>query len=452
MPEIIEYQATMNIGTVGHVSHGKTTLVKAISETNTVKFRDEMVRNITIKLGYANAKIFCCDNPDHPSPQNYESHSSSHVNQYPCKRPGCNGTYRLRKHISFVDCPGHEYLMATMLSATTVMDSVFLLIAANEECPQPTTNEHLAALEIMKIPNIILIQNKLDLVQEEKAKEQYANILKFVSGTIASTAPVIPISAMEKLNIDSVCEFIDKYFPVPKQNYHVPPKMTIIRSFSANNAGGNIENLKGGIAGGSLVEGVLKLGDKIEIRPGVVTRDKKGTIKCQPILSTVISLQAEKQMLHFAVPCGLIGVGTDIDPSLCLGDKLSGQTLGLQGKLPEISIELTIQYCLLQNILGVRNVQNFKQQGGMSTRVKMLQKNENVMLNIGSLSTGCNVSLVLSQKGNSGEENLATIVLKTPVCAKVGQNCSISRKYDTTWRLIGMASIVKTVTIEPVYD
>ena len=182
LPEIINNQATINIGTVGHVAHGKSTLVKAISNVHTVRFRDELVRNITIKLGYANAKIFCCNNKDHPRPENYESHGSSHPNEYPCTREGCGGKFVLKKHISFVDCPGHDSLMATMLSATTVMNSVLVLIAANENCPQPQTNEHLAAVEIMKVQNIILVQNKIDLVTENRATEQHGEIKNFVAG------------------------------------------------------------------------------------------------------------------------------------------------------------------------------------------------------------------------------------------------------------------------------
>jgi translation initiation factor 2 subunit 3 len=150
-PEIISRQATINIGTIGHVAHGKSTVVKAISGVQTVRFKNELERNITIKLGYANAKVYKCDNPECPRPTCYKSFKSEKEVDPPCEREGCGGTYRLVRHVSFVDCPGHDILMSTMLSGAAVMDAALLLIAGNEPCPQPQTSEHLAAIEIMKL-------------------------------------------------------------------------------------------------------------------------------------------------------------------------------------------------------------------------------------------------------------------------------------------------------------
>jgi translation initiation factor 2 subunit 3 len=118
---IIARQATINIGTIGHVAHGKSTVVKAISGVQTVRFKNELERNITIKLGYANAKIYQCDNPECPRPTCYRSYKSEKEVDPPCERDGCAGTYRLLRHVSFVDCPGHDILMSTMLSGAAVM-------------------------------------------------------------------------------------------------------------------------------------------------------------------------------------------------------------------------------------------------------------------------------------------------------------------------------------------
>ena len=114
----------------------------------------------------------------------------------------------LVRHVSFVDCPGHDILMATMLNGAAVMDAALLLIAGNETCPQPQTSEHLAAVDIMQLHNIIILQNKIDLVKEEAAKLQHDQIQAFVAGTIAGNAPIIPISAQLKYNIDVVCKNI----------------------------------------------------------------------------------------------------------------------------------------------------------------------------------------------------------------------------------------------------
>jgi translation initiation factor 2 subunit 3 len=119
----------------------------------TIRFKSELVRNITIKLGYANAKIYRSDS----EPPVFASHGSSHPDEYPLE-DGSGRIMKLVRHVSFVDCPGHDILMATMLNGAAVMDAALLLIAGNEPCPQPQTSEHLAAVEIMQLKNIIILQ------------------------------------------------------------------------------------------------------------------------------------------------------------------------------------------------------------------------------------------------------------------------------------------------------
>lgn len=205
-PEVISQQATINIGTIGHVAHGKSTVVHAISGEKTPRFKNELERNITIKLGYANAKIFQCSVC--PRPESFQAYGSSKPNDSPCKN--CGKSMKLMRHISFVDCPGHDILMATMVNGAAVMDGVLLLIAGDETCPQPQTSEHLAAIEIMKLKHIIILQNKIDLINELTAKQQYEDIQNFVKGTVADGSPIIPISAQLRYNMDLVCEFLIK--------------------------------------------------------------------------------------------------------------------------------------------------------------------------------------------------------------------------------------------------
>lgn len=438
-PEVISRQATINIGTIGHVAHGKSTVVKAISGVQTVRFKNELERNITIKLGYANAKIYKCDNPKCPRPACFVSDSSSKDDSFPCARQSCTGRFRLIRHVSFVDCPGHDILMATMLNGAAVMDAALLLIAGNESCPQPQTSEHLAAIEIMKLKQILILQNKIDLVKESQAKEQYEDITKFVQGTVAEGAPIIPISAQLKYNIDVLCEYIVKKIPVPQRNFNAPPRLIVIRSFDVNKPGCEVNDLKGGVAGGSILCGVLKVGQEIEVRPGVVTKDSEGNITCRPIFSRIVSLYAETNELQYAVPGGLIGVGTKIDPTLCRADRLVGQVLGAVGQLPDIYIELEISYYLLRRLLGVRTDGDKK-----GARVEKLQKNEILLVNIGSLSTGGRIS---ATRGD-----LAKIVLTTPVCTEKGEKIALSRRVEKHWRLIGWGQIFGGKTIQPVID
>ncbi|CAG8256957.1 unnamed protein product [Penicillium salamii] len=432
-PEIIARQATQNIGTIGHVAHGKSTVVKAISEVQTVRFKNELERNITIKLGYANAKIYKCDSPACPRPTCYKSFKSEKEIDPPCEREGCEGRYRL---LVFVDCPGHDILMSTMLSGAAVMDAALLLIAGNETCPQPQTSEHLAAIEIMKLSHIVILQNKVDLMREDNALEHYQSILKFIRGTVADGSPVIPISAQLKYNIDAVNEALVHTIPIPPRNFEATPHMMIIRSFDVNKPGAEIDELKGGVAGGSILTGVVKLNDEIEIRPGLVTKDEQGKIQCRPIFSRIVSLFAEHNDLKFAVPGGLIGVGTRVDPTLCRADRLVGFVLGHRGRLPAIYTEIEVNYFLLRRLLGVKTAD------GKQAKVAKLTKNEVLMVNIGSTATGAKV---LGVKADA-----AKLSLTSPACTEVGEKIAISRRIEKHWRLIGWANIVAGNTLEPV--
>ncbi|XP_038048040.1 eukaryotic translation initiation factor 2 subunit 3, Y-linked [Patiria miniata] len=435
-PEVISRQATINIGTIGHVAHGKSTVVKAISGVQTVRFKNELIRNITIKLGYANAKIYKCDNHACPRPGCYRSAGSNKEDVFPCDRTGCSGKFRLLRHVSFVDCPGHDILMATMLNGAAVMDAALLLIAGNESCPQPQTSEHLAAIEIMKLKHILILQNKIDLVKEAQAREQYDQILRFVQGTVAEGAPVVPISAQLKYNIEVICEYITKKIPIPVRDFTSEPRLIVIRSFDVNKPGSEVKDLKGGVAGGSILRGVLRVGQEIEVRPGIVSKDSEGKLQCRPIFSKIISLFAEKNDLQYAVPGGLIGVGTKIDPTLCRADRLVGQVLGAVGALPDIYTELEISYFLLRRLLGVRTEGDKK-----GAKVQKLSKGEALMVNIGSLSTGSRVLAVRA--------DLAKIVLTNPVCTEIGEKIALSRRVEKHWRLIGWGQIRKGITIKP---
>ncbi|PWN99782.1 putative translation initiation factor eIF2 gamma chain [Tilletiopsis washingtonensis] len=433
-PEVISRQATINIGTIGHVAHGKSTVVKAISGVQTVRFKTELVRNITIKLGYANAKIFKCSREACKRPGCYRSYPSNKEDEPPCEVPGCGAKMKLIRHVSFVDCPGHDILMATMLNGAAVMDAALLLIAANESCPQPQTSEHLAAVEIMKLKHIIILQNKVDLIREAQAEEHWKSIASFVKGTVAGTAPIVPVSAQLKYNIDAVNEYIVKRVPIPIRDFASSPRLIVIRSFDVNKPGAEVADLKGGVAGGSILTGVLKLGQQIEVRPGLIEKDQDGKVHCRPLFSTVATLFAEHNDLQFAVPGGLIGVGTKIDPTLCRGDRLVGQVLGAVGELPAIYVELEIQYFLLRRLLGVKT--DDKKQ----TKVQKLAKNEVLMVNIGSTSTGGRVMSV--------KADLAKILLTAPACTEVGEKIALSRRIDKHWRLVGWGTVRAGTTIE----
>mmetsp|Transcript_22360 Transcript_22360/g.37388 ORF Transcript_22360/g.37388 Transcript_22360/m.37388 type:complete len:461 (+) Transcript_22360:157-1539(+) len=430
-PEVISRQATINIGTIGHVAHGKSTVVKAISGVQTVRFKNELERNITIKLGYANAKIYKCEDSKCPRPATYRAYGSSKEDAPFCEVAGFEDKrMQLIRHVSFVDCPGHDILMATMLNGAAVMDGALLLIAGNETCPQPQTSEHLAAVEIMRLSHIIILQNKIDLIQESAAANQHEQILRFIQGTIAEGAPIVPISAQLKYNIDVVCEYICNKIPVPVRDFTSSPNMIVIRSFDVNKPGAEVDDIQGGVAGGSILKGVLRVGQEVEVRPGIVSKNAEGKVQVTPIFSRIVSLFAEQNPLQFAVPGGLIGVGTTVDPTLTRADRLVGQVLGEVGQLPEVYGELEVNFFLLRRLLGVRTQGNEK-----AGKVQKLAKGEVLMLNIGSMSTGARVLAVKS--------DLAKLQLTSPVCTTEGEKVALSRRVDKHWRLIGWGQIQK---------
>ena len=417
--EIMSRQATMNIGTIGHVAHGKTTLVRSISGIQTTRHIIEKERNITYVLGYANAKLY--KYPKFPEPECYKSLGSDGDDSPRCQK--CGEILELLRHISFVDCPGHDILMAAMLNGAAVIDAALLLVASNETCPQPQTSEHLAAVENMDLENIIIIQNKIDLIREESAKEHYSQIRKFVQGTKAAKSPILPISAQLKYNIDAVIYYLCN-LPIPKRDFISPPRFIIVRSFDINYPGEEAENLQG-----TLIRGILNFGEVVEIRPGNVIREANGFKKSIPIYSRIVSLKAEKNDLIYDIPGGLIGVGLKLDPALTRGNRLVGKFLG---KLPDIYVSIVVKIHLLKRLLGIRR-------GGSEamTHISPIRVDEKLLVNAGSTAID---SLVKEIKGENND--IITFVLAKPICSEISERIAVSRRIVNSWRLIGWGEVL----------
>ena len=287
------------------------------------------------------------------------------------------------------------------------------------------------------LQHIIILQNKIDWWRRNGARTSTTRSSSSSKGTVADGAPVIvPISAQLKYNIDAVCEYICGNIPVPVRDFTSPCHMIVIRSFDVNKPGAEVDDIQGGVAGGSILQGVLKVGQPIEVRPGIVSKDAAGAVtKCTPISSRIASLFAEQNQLKYAVPGGLIGVGTTVDPTLTRADRLVGQVLGEVGKLPKVFTELEVNFFLLRRLLGVRT-QGSEKQG----KVAKLSKAEVLMLNIGSMCTGARVVAVKS--------DLAKLQLTSPVCTKEGEKVALSRRVEKHWRLIGWGQIQAGVTLD----
>ena len=404
-------QSVVNIGIVGHVDHGKTTLVKSLSGVWTDRHSEEIKRGISIRLGYADIVLRKC--PQCPEPDGYTTKET-------CEK--CGTKTEILRPISFVDSPGHETLMATMLSGAALMDGALLVIAANEQCPQPQTKEHLMALNILGIKNIVIIQNKIDIVTKEKILENYNQIKAFVKGTVAENAPIIPVSAQQNANIDLVIQAIEKYIPTPEHDLEKPPLMFVARSFDINKPGTQPEKLKGGAIGGSLNCGVLRAGDEIELRPGRKL-ETGGIVKWAPIGTVIVTIHAGNEDVEEAKPGGLIGIGTKLDPSLTKSDALVGQVVGLPGKLPPALNGFVMETKLLPRVVGISD----------ESAVEPIRSNEPLMLNIGTATT---IGVVTSARAADAE-----VKLKRPICADKGAHIAISRRVGARWRLIGSGTL-----------
>jgi translation initiation factor 2 subunit 3 len=404
-------QPEVNIGTIGHVDHGKTTLVQALTGTWASRHSEELKRGITIKLGYADMPIYKC--PKCTSPKKYSIRTS-------CEN--CNTKTEFVRGVSFVDAPGHEALMATMLSGAAIMDGAILVIAADELCPQPQTREHLAAAEVSGIKNIIIVQSKIDIVDEKRARKSYEEIKDFVKGTVAENAPIIPLSAQRNINIDVLLELIQKIIPTPKRDPDLPPLMFIVRSFDTNKPGTTLDEFGGGIIGGTIAQGKFKAGEEIEIRPGIPV-DREGKTNYNPLISEITSLHAGDKNVKEAACGGLIGVGTLLDPSYSKADGLTGSIAGKTGMLPPTLTELTLETYTLERAVGTKE----------QLKVEKINPDEQLLLHIGA---AVNVGKVIGIK-----QNTIKVKLTRPICALPGARVAISRKITSRWRLIGYGLI-----------
>ncbi len=321
-----------------------------------------------------------------------------------------------------MDAPGHEILMATMLSGAAVMDGAILVIAADERCPQPQTREHLAAIDIVGLKNIIIVQNKIDIVIREDAVRNYNEIKRFVEGSVADEAPIIPVSAQHDINTDLLLEAMEEYLPTPERDSSKASRMYIVRSFDVNVPGTPIEKLVGGILGGSIIHGSFNVGEEIEIRPGLPTREKN-RVKMQELYTEITSLHAGNSSVEEALPGGLVGVGTFLDPSLTKSDGLVGSLIGKPETLPPVIDEINLDLQLFDTVVGSREMQ----------KVAAIAKGERLLLNIGTAKTMGTVTKV--------SKNYLEAALTIPVCGEVDDRVAVSRRIGSRWRLIGVGTL-----------
>ncbi len=381
-----------------------TSIVQAITGVWASAHSEELRRGITIKVGYADAAFYKCHFT--PAPASYSTSP---------KCPVCEKPTELLRAVSFVDAPGHESLMTNMLAGAFLMDGALLVIASNEPVPRPQTREHLQALQMLGMKKIVVVQNKIDLVTDDEAKKNYEAIQGFVAKTVAGDAPIVPISAQQKINIDALIEAIEEVIPTPRRDPNASALMYVVRSFDVNKPGADISELTGGVLGGSLVRGELKVGDEVEILPGIA--DERG--KYNSVTTKVTSLGTGAGITKKVGPGGLVAVGTELDPAGTKGDQMVGSVIGKPGGLPPVWEHITLDLQLFESAVGSAEL----------VKVERVRGGEALRLNLGTASTLATVT--------SARESVAEVDLKKPVSVEDGARASISRRIADRWRLIG---------------
>lgn len=404
-------QPEVNIGTLGHVDNGKSTLVESFTSVWTGRHSEERRRGITIRIGYADASIYKCAKC---------RGASGYSVREEC--PNCSGPANLLRRISFVDCPGHHSLMVTMLSGAAVMDGALFVIASNVKCPQAQDREHLLAAEMAGLRKLIIMQNKIDVVSKERAVENFREIEKFVDGTIAKDAPMIPVSAQHGTNLDVLAENIEKHIKTPKRDLQAPPRMYVLRSFDVNRPGTDIEDLSGGVLGGSIMQGVLRIDDEIEVRPGIAV-ETAGKKRYENLKSKITSLNVSQGRVKEAKSGGLVGVGTYLDPSLTKSDGLVGNVIGRIGTLPPVLDKITLDVKLFERAVGTEQL----------VPVEKIKTSEPLVMNVNTAVTSGVVT--------SAREDIIDVSIKKPLCVDVGSKIAISRRIGESWRLIGQGEV-----------
>lgn len=388
---------SLSVGIVGHIDHGKTTLLQKLSGKWASQHSEELKRGITIKLGYADVVV-------------YED----------------SGVYNLKgkgkavKRLSFIDAPGHEMLMATMLSGAALIDVAILVIAANEGI-KPQTREHLMALQAKGIENILVVQNKIDLVDKEEAKKNYDEIRKFLFG-IYKDAKVIPVSAQQEVNIQQIFKELVE-LKAKKRDENAEPIFVVARSFDVNKPGTKPEDLTGAVLGGILRQGKLKVGDEIEIKPGRIVKEANQQ-RYETIKTKISGLFKSGENVKELTPGGSMAIGTELDMALGKSDALAGNVVSLSGKLPELTQTVKVKFKIFPEVYGT----------GKKEPVQPIKVSEMLMLSVNTSTTGGAVKFL---RGDEAEMNL-----RVPVVVFKGDNVGIARNIAGHWRLIGYGEIL----------
>ena len=436
--EIIINQPTINLSLIGDKGKGKTTLVLSLSEAIPSKIKAEKEpernrereKNLSQQMGYINIKLYKCAKCSEP--ECYKSFNSEIEEELKCSI--CGNKLELLRHISLIDNPELNIRMNMLLNGLTISDGALLFVAANEKLNIKEEDNKENFQENLALKNIIIIQNKIDIVMKNNlAKQQYPQIKKFAKSKNAENSLIIPISAQLKYNLDVLIQNLIT-IPIPKRDLISPPKYHIFHSFHFSDfLDESIMINKNGTLYGILIKGILKLGDNIEILPGICLKINNKEIRNIPIYGKITILQNEKNLSNYVIPGGIINIGLQIESDYCKNNQLEGNVLGLQEKAGKVYYKIGVKCHFLRKLIDIEK----KEWGHHLDYVTDIKKGEVLLLNINFISVGGDI---ISIKGNNNDE--INFNLRKPVCIDISDKIIISRKMGSIWRIIGWGEII----------
>ncbi len=412
---ILNYQPIINIGCLGAVSDGKSTLVEKLTGTKTQRHSSEKTRNITKNQGYANMKIWSRTNID----DTIEYYTSD---THPTEYKDSNGlSCQLVNHISFVDCPGHQELIKVMLSSISLMDGAIVVVAVDKPLSEkPQLVQHLAAAKLGRIDKIIVCMNKIDLIPKDLLYQRKQELDEMLEKYNIRPYVIIPTCFNKMIGIKYVLKAMMELFnPANFTDRNTAlPIFRISRSFDINKPGTNWTDFTGGVVGGSLMSGKLSAGDEIEIRPGMLLGKLPGKISCKPIKTTVLSIKTDTTELDEIYPGGLIGIRTDTDPVYCKANYLTGNIAGLVGTLPKVFLEIKV---------NIQMVDTF----GFLWEPKI---KDVISIQIGTHMADASLKSIMNTKKTI--DVIGFFTFNTPVCIPDNQHIIICRTINGILRIV----------------